>query len=69
MVERGVVKWFDEAKGYGFITSDITQKDIYVHKSNIESLSQSIEKGEIVEFEIGEGRKGPEAKNVRSLQE
>jgi CspA family cold shock protein len=68
-MERGVVKWFDDAKGYGFITSDISSKDIYVHKSNIVNLTQSIDKGEIVEYEVGEGRKGPEAKNVRSLQE
>lgn len=68
-MERGVVKWFDEAKGYGFITPDTGSKDIYVHRSNVETLTQSLENGEMVEYEIGEGKKGPEAKKVRLLQE
>ncbi len=68
-MDRGIVKWFDETKGYGFITSDIGHKDVYVHRSNIIALSGTVENGDRVEYETGEGVKGPEAKNVRLLQE
>lgn len=68
-MDRGIVKWFDEIKGYGFITPDIGDKDIFVHKSNIEVLGGILEKGARVEFEIGEGSKGREAKQVRLLEE
>lgn len=67
--ERGMVKWFDEAKGYGFITPDSGHKDIFFHRSNIDMLERTVDKGERVEFEIGEGRQGPEARSVRSIQE
>ncbi len=66
--ENGVVKWFDEAKGYGFITPDSGAKDIFFHRSNIDMLERIVDKGERVEFVIGEGRQGPEARQVRSLQ-
>lgn len=67
--EHGMVKWFDEAKGYGFITPDSNQKDIFFHRSNIDMLERIVDKGERVEFEVGQGRQGPEARHVRSLQE
>jgi cold shock protein len=67
--ERGMVKWFDEAKGYGFITPDSGHKDIFFHRSNIDMLERTVDKGERVEFELGEGRQGPEARSVRALQE
>jgi CspA family cold shock protein len=67
--ERGIVKWFEEEKGFGFITPDSGKKDIFVHRSNIETLTKSLEKGERVEFEIGEGSKGPEAKHVTLVEE
>ena len=66
--ERGTVKWFEETKGFGFITPDIGKKDIFVHSSNIETLTKTLEKGERVEFELGEGPKGPEAKHVTTLE-
>jgi len=68
-MERGVVKWFDEAKKFGFITSTISKKDIFVHATNIETLDRVLEPGDVVEYEIGEGAKGPEAKNVRLIVE
>lgn len=66
-MERGTVKWFDEQKGFGFIVSDVGEKEFFVHTSNINTLSKSLEKGERVEFEISEGPKGPVAKNVSQL--
>jgi len=68
-MDRGTVKWFDEGKGYGFITPDIGHKDVYLHRSNIIALSGTVDKGDRVEYEVGEGIKGFEAKNVRLLQE
>lgn len=71
-MERGVVSWFDEVKGYGFIIPDIKKeghKDIFVHKSNVETEDQILDKGDRVEFEYGEGPKGLEAKTVRVLEE
>ena len=67
-MERGTVKWYDEVKGYGFITSDIGKKDIFVHGSNVNNLEKALETGDRVEYEIGEGPKGPQAKDVRLLE-
>jgi cold shock protein len=67
-VERGVVKWFDEEKGYGFITSSSeSKKDYFVHRSNIEDMGKKLDDGQMVEFVVGKGQKGPIAQNVRSL--
>ncbi|KAA0235763.1 MAG: putative cold shock protein A [Acidimicrobiales bacterium] len=61
----GTVKFFNTEKGYGFI-SQPDGEDVFVHYSNIEGQGfRSLEEGQQVEFEVGEGRKGPEAKNVR----
>lgn len=68
-MERGRVKWFDEEKGYGFIESANGKKDYFVHKSSIEEMQGTLEKGQMVEFEIGEGKKGPQAIEVRLLNE
>jgi CspA family cold shock protein len=63
---RGTVKWFSDQKGYGFITPDGGGKDLFVHFSNIEGEGyRSLEDGQPVEFEAAEGKKGPEAQNVR----
>ncbi len=62
-MEKGKVKWFNERKGFGFITPDNGGKDLFVHKTNI--ASGSLTEGQAVEFEPAEGRKGPEATNVR----
>lgn len=64
-MERGTVKWFDIEKGYGFIQSDgAGRKEFFVHKTGIVG-SSPLEQGQLVEFEIGVGKKGPIATNVR----
>jgi cold shock protein len=61
----GTVKWFNDAKGYGFISPDEGDKDVFVHHSNIEGSGfKSLTEGAKVEFEVREGTKGPEATNV-----
>jgi CspA family cold shock protein len=61
----GTVKWFNDAKGYGFITPDAGGKDVFVHFSSISGYGhKSLAEGAMVEFEVAEGAKGPEAKNV-----
>ena len=63
----GVVKWFDVAKGFGFITVDDGQ-DVFVHYSNIDmSGFRVLEEGQAVEFTVGAGQKGPQAESVRLL--
>ena len=65
---KGKVKWFSNAKGYGFIQADVTDKDIFVHYSNIRSEGyKSLKEGDDVEFEMTEGPKGPKAENVLRL--
>jgi CspA family cold shock protein len=61
----GIVKWFNNAKGYGFITPDGEEKDVFVHFSQIAGDGyKSLNEGQRVEFEVREGTKGPEATNV-----
>ena len=62
---NGTVKWFDNAKGYGFITPVDRSKDLFVHHSNIAGDGfKSLAEGDRVDFEAREGAKGPEAANV-----
>ncbi len=62
---QGTVKFFNTEKGFGFIAQEAGE-DVFVHFSNIEGDGfKTLEEGQKVEFEIGEGRKGPEAQNVR----
>ncbi|MCJ7935542.1 MAG: cold-shock protein [Chryseobacterium sp.] len=64
-MKKGTVKMFNSAKGFGFITPEDGGKEIFYHFSKILSSEKSLEAGQIVEFEIGEGKKGTEAYNIR----
>jgi cold shock protein len=65
---NGIVKWFNDAKGYGFITPDEGLKDLFVHRSNIAGEGfKSLREGARVEYEQREGSKGAEATNVVSV--
>jgi CspA family cold shock protein len=62
---NGTVKWFNDSKGYGFITPDEGAKDLFVHHSNIAGNGfKSLAEGARVSYEQREGPKGPEATNV-----
>jgi CspA family cold shock protein len=64
----GKVKWFNESKGFGFITRDDGQKDCFVHYSAIQGSGfRSLKEGDRVEFDVVEGQKGPAANNVTVL--
>ena len=67
---NGTVKWFNSEKGYGFIQQDNGDKDLFVHFRQINNTGYgrvSLEEGQKVTFEIGEGQKGPQAENVTAI--
>ncbi|MCL4152500.1 UNVERIFIED_CONTAM: hypothetical protein GTU68_060639 [Idotea baltica] len=67
-MSTGTVKWFNSDKGFGFITPEDGGKDLFVHYSEVKvSGYASLEDGQKVEFEVGEGQKGPCATNVTPL--
>ena len=64
----GTVKWFNDAKGYGFITPEEGSKDLFVHHSNIQGSGfKTLAEGAKVEYDERAGAKGPEATNVRAV--
>jgi cold shock protein len=68
MRTTGTVKWFNDAKGFGFITPENGQKDCFVHHSAIQADGyKSLAEGDRVEFDIVQGQKGPAAENVSKL--
>jgi CspA family cold shock protein len=70
MALRGTVKWFNDAKGYGFIKPDDGGKDIFVHHSVIKMDGfRTLSEGERVEYTIEAGAKGPQAVNVSRISE
>ena len=63
----GTVKWFNDAKGYGFIAPEDGSKDVFVHHSNIVGEGfKTLAEGAKVEYEVRQGQKGPEATDVRA---
>ncbi|AEI10364.1 MULTISPECIES: transcription antiterminator/RNA stability regulator CspE [Corynebacterium] len=65
---QGTVKWFNAEKGFGFIAPEDGSADVFVHYSEIQGNGfRTLEENQKVEFEIGEGAKGPQAQNVTAL--
>jgi len=66
-MSNGIVKWFNESKGYGFIEQE-NGKDVFVHHSGINASGfKSLSEGDRVEFDVTQGPKGPSATNVKVL--
>ncbi len=64
-MSMGTVKWFNADKGFGFITPDDGGNDLFVHYSEVKTSGYAtLDEGQKVEYEVGEGQKGPCAKNV-----
>ena len=65
---QGTVKWFNGEKGFGFIAPDGGCADVFVHYSEIDAGGfRSLDEGQRVEFEVGQGQKGPQATGVRAI--
>lgn len=66
--QTGIVKWFDDGKGYGFITPDGGGKDLFAHFSEIRADGfKSLQDNQRVQFEVKQGQKGLQAANIRPL--
>ncbi|WP_327099497.1 cold-shock protein [Nocardia vinacea] len=67
-MSQGSVKWFNGEKGFGFIAQDEGGPDVFVHYSEISGSGyKSLDEGQRVEFEVGQGQKGPQAQSVRAI--
>lgn len=65
---NGTVKWFNESKGFGFITPEDGGKDLFAHFSQIEGNGfKTLAEGQRVSFEVTQGLKGPQASSIRSI--
>ncbi len=69
-LQNGTVKWFNDEKGYGFIQPDDGSSDVFVHFRQVNQSTPgrvSLQDGQRVSFEVGQGQKGPQAENVTAL--
>ena len=65
---EGIVKWFNDSKGFGFITPDDGGKDLFAHHSSIQMDGyKSLKEGQAVSFEVQQGAKGPAAANIKAI--
>ena len=65
---QGTVKWFNESKGYGFVTPDDGGQDLFVHFSEIQGEGyKTLREGDKVNFDKGQGQKGPQATHVEKI--
>ena len=62
---KGKVKWFNEAKGYGFIEREDKEKDVFVHSSAARAANLQLSEGDELTFEVENGEKGPSAVNLQ----
>ena len=68
MPTTGTVKWFNDKKGYGFLTRDDGEKDVFCHHSAIQGEGfKTLAEGALVQFDVRQGEKGPTAENVVQL--
>ncbi len=68
-LSTGVVKWFNDEKGFGFIQQEGGEKDIFVHYKSINSEGRrTLHEGQKVTFEVTDGKKGPQAENVTAVE-
>lgn len=66
--ETGIVKWFNEGKGFGFIAPDSGGKDLFAHFKEIQGTGfKTLKENQRVEFEVTQGQKGPQASGIRVL--
>jgi cold shock protein len=65
---EGTVKWFNDSKGYGFITPEDGGKDVFVHHEAIQAEGfRSLKEGDRVKYDVTQGPKGPQAANVQKI--
>jgi len=66
--QTGTVKWFDDGKGFGFITPESGGKDLFAHFSEIQSAGfKTLQEGQRVEFTVAQGAKGPQATQIKPI--